>query len=106
MPSPRISPNSLYTQSDISRTRIHMSEPATPVASQAPAPAPTAPAQAPAPTAPASSPAPTAPAKRRGPPKLLIILVILAAVGYGVWKMFLQPAPAPEGVVQVSGRIE
>jgi HlyD family secretion protein len=32
--------------------------------------------------------------------------VILAAIGYGVWKKFLQPAPVPEGVVQLSGRIE
>jgi HlyD family secretion protein len=46
------------------------------------------------------------PKKRKGPPKLLIILVILAAVGYGVWKKFLQPKPVPEGVVQLSGRIE
>jgi HlyD family secretion protein len=45
-------------------------------------------------------------AKRRGPPKPLIVLVILAAIGYGVWKKFLQPAPVPEGVVQLSGRIE
>ncbi len=51
-----------------------------------------------------ASPAPVA--KRRGPPKPLIVLVILAAIGYGVWKKFLQPAPVPEGVVQLSGRIE
>ncbi|HEY4086058.1 MAG TPA: HlyD family efflux transporter periplasmic adaptor subunit [Bryobacteraceae bacterium] len=48
----------------------------------------------------------TPPNKRKGPPKALIILVILAAVGYGVWKKFLQPKPVPEGVVQLSGRIE
>jgi len=52
-----------------------------------------------------ASPAPAAP-KRKGPPKPLIILLILAAIGYGVWKKFLQPAPVPEGVVQLSGRIE
>jgi HlyD family secretion protein len=46
------------------------------------------------------------PKKRKGPPKALIILVILAALGYGVWKKFLQPKPVPEGVVQLSGRIE
>ena len=57
------------------------------------------------PTTPAT-PAPAPPAKRKGPPKPLIILVILAAIGYGVWKKFLQPAPLPEGVVQLSGRIE
>jgi HlyD family secretion protein len=54
---------------------------------------------------PATNPAP-APAKRRGPPKFLIIVVILAAAGYGVWKKFFQPVPVPEGVVQLSGRIE
>ena len=32
--------------------------------------------------------------------------MILGAIGYGVWKYFLQPAPVPEGVVQLSGRIE
>jgi HlyD family secretion protein len=59
----------------------------------------------PANSAPAS-PASAAPPKRKGPPKFLIILVILAAVGYGVWKKFLQPKPVPEGVVQLSGRME
>lgn len=44
--------------------------------------------------------------KRKGPPKPLIILIILAAVGFGVWKLFLQPKPVPEGIVQLSGRIE
>jgi HlyD family secretion protein len=60
-----------------------------------------------------SEPATTPPAPaaapqkaRKGPPKLLIIVVIMAAVGYGVWKKFLQPVPVPEGVVQLSGRIE
>src|SRR5580698_9349908 len=53
-----------------------------------------------------ATPAPAPPAKRKGPPKPLIILLILAAIGYGVWKKFLQPAPQPEGVVQLSGRIE
>ncbi len=48
----------------------------------------------------------TPPKKRGGPPKALIILIVLAAIGYGVWKKFLQPAPVPEGVVQLSGRIE
>jgi len=56
-------------------------------------------------TTPQTSPAPV-PKKRGGPPKPLIILVVLAAIGYGVWKEFLQPAPVPEGVVQLSGRIE
>lgn len=44
--------------------------------------------------------------KRDGPPKPLIIILILAVVGFIVWKKFLQPAPVPEGVVQLSGRIE
>ena len=55
------------------------------------------------PAAPAATPA--AP-KRKGPPKPLIVLVVVAAIGYGVWKEFLQPAPVPAGVVQLSGRIE
>ncbi len=53
-----------------------------------------------------ATPATPAPKKRGGPPKPLIILVILAAIGYGVWKKFFQPVPVPEGVVQLSGRIE
>jgi HlyD family secretion protein len=32
--------------------------------------------------------------------------VIVVIVGFVVWKKFLQPAPVPEGVVQLSGRIE
>lgn len=56
-------------------------------------------------TASGSAPAPT-PAKRKGPPKPLIFLVLVAGIGYGVWKEFLQPVPVPEGVVLVSGRIE
>jgi HlyD family secretion protein len=46
------------------------------------------------------------PKKRGGPPKPLSILVLVAAIGYGVWKEFLQPAPPPAGVVQLSGRVE
>lgn len=58
---------------------------------------------------PASTPAtPATPAthKRKGPPKALIVLLLVAALGYGVWKEFLQPTPLPPGVVQLSGRIE
>jgi len=58
------------------------------------------------PATPATAPAVVQKKPRRGPPKPLIILLVLAAVGYGVWKKFLQPAPVPEGVVQLSGRIE
>jgi HlyD family secretion protein len=47
-----------------------------------------------------------APKKRRSPPKALIILLVLAAAGFGIWKAFLQPDPVPEGIVQLSGRIE
>lgn len=53
-----------------------------------------------------NSAAAPAPGKRRGPPKALIFLIILAAAGYGIWKNFLQPVPVPEGTVQLSGRIE
>src|SRR5580692_9498450 len=55
---------------------------------------------------PAAAPAASPKKPRGGPPKPLIILVILAAIAYGVWKEFLQPTPAPAGVVQLSGRIE
>ena len=55
---------------------------------------------------PATTPAAPEKPKRKGPPKPLIILVLIAAIGYGVWKEFLQPAPVPAGVVQLSGRIE
>ena len=54
------------------------------------------------PAAPAAAPAKT----RKGPPKALIVILLLAAIGYGVWKEFLQPTPPPAGVVQLSGRIE
>src|ERR1700733_9964253 len=57
------------------------------------------------PTTPAT-PATSEKPKRKGPPKPLIILLLLAAIGYGVWKEFLQPTPSPAGVVQLSGRIE
>jgi HlyD family secretion protein len=57
-------------------------------------------------TTPATPATPATPKKRKGPPKPLIILLLLAAVGYGVWKEFLQPTPSPAGVVQLSGRIE
>jgi len=57
-------------------------------------------------TTPATPAAPAEPKKRKGPPKALIILLIVAAIGYGVWKEFLQPKPSPAGVVQLSGRIE
>lgn len=45
-------------------------------------------------------------AKRGGPPKPLIIIVVLAVIGFIVWKKFIQQPAAPEGVVQLSGRIE
>ena len=54
------------------------------------------------PVATPAAPAPL-PKKRGGPPKPLIILLILAGVGYFVWKNYLQPVPLPEGVVQLSG---
>ena len=54
------------------------------------------------PAAPAAAPAKI----RKGPPKALIVILLLAAIGYGVWKEFLQPTPPPAGVVQLSGRIE
>src|SRR5580704_10525857 len=56
--------------------------------------------------------APTKPAppqsekKRGGPPKPLIILVVLAALGFGAWKLFFSKAELPGNVIALSGRIE
>jgi HlyD family secretion protein len=44
--------------------------------------------------------------RRSGPPKPLIALLILAAAGFGVWKLFLQKPPVPTDRIQLSGRIE
>ena len=48
-----------------------------------------------------------APAKRRGgPPKPLIILILLAGLGFGAWKLFFSKPEVPGNIVQLSGRIE
>jgi len=36
----------------------------------------------------------------------LVVILILAAVGFGVWKVFFSAPPIPANVVQLSGRIE
>ena len=36
----------------------------------------------------------------------LVLILILAAIGFAVWKMFLSAPPIPANVVQLSGRIE
>jgi HlyD family secretion protein len=45
-------------------------------------------------------------AKRKGPPKPLIFVVILAAAAFGAWKIFFSQPAVPGNVVQLSGRIE
>jgi HlyD family secretion protein len=57
-------------------------------------------------TAPATATPPQAPKKRGGPPKPLIFLVLLAAIAFGVWKLFLQKTELPGSVIALSGRIE
>jgi len=54
--------------------------------------------------APAKTPPP--PAKRGGPPRPLIVLVLLAAVGFGAWKLFFDKQEVPANIVALSGRIE
>jgi HlyD family secretion protein len=44
--------------------------------------------------------------KRRNPLKILIPLLVIAAIGYGVWRMAFQKQGPPPGVVQLAGRIE
>jgi len=36
----------------------------------------------------------------------LVVILILAAVGFGVWKVFFSTPPIPANIVQLSGRIE
>jgi HlyD family secretion protein len=44
--------------------------------------------------------------RRGGPPKPLIFLLLLAALGFGAWKLFFSKPEAPLNIVQLSGRIE
>ena len=56
---------------------------------------------------PKTQPAKPEPKKPRGgPPKPLIILLLLAAVAFGAWKIFFSKSDAPANIVQLSGRIE
>ena len=45
-------------------------------------------------------------AKRRAPLRVLVALVVLAAAGFVIWKVFFSRPPQPANVVALSGRIE
>ena len=77
---------------------------------QAP-PDPTAPIVPPAPatTQPAAEPAPPAVGKKITGKRIMagiILLVVIAAGAYLIWKMFLAVPPVPASIVILSGRIE
>ncbi len=46
------------------------------------------------------------PPRRKGPPKPLIFLVVLAGLGFGAWKLFFSHPAGPSNVIALSGRIE
>jgi HlyD family secretion protein len=58
------------------------------------------------PANPARAPAAAVKKKSGIPFTPIIIGLIVIAVAFGVWREFLRPTPVPEGVVQLSGRIE
>jgi HlyD family secretion protein len=60
----------------------------------------------PAETAPVKPASPPAEKKRGGPPKPLIILILVAAIGFGVWKLYFSKTPLPSSVIALSGRME
>ncbi len=45
-------------------------------------------------------------ARRKGPPKPLIILVVLAGLGFGAWKLFFSKPAVQGNVIALSGRVE
>lgn len=45
-------------------------------------------------------------AERKRPPVILILLVVLAIIGFFVWRAFFSQPPVPANIVVVSGRIE
>jgi HlyD family secretion protein len=54
-----------------------------------------------------TKPAPPQPEKKRGGPlKPLIVLILLAALGFGAWKLFFSKKELPANVIALSGRIE
>jgi HlyD family secretion protein len=83
-----------------------------------PAPAPANPAQpnpqsAPAAAQPGQAQPKTAPADAKPPRSMarkiivpLVVVLILAAVGFGVWRLFFYVPPLPASIVPLSGRIE
>jgi HlyD family secretion protein len=46
------------------------------------------------------------PKKSRNPLKVLVPLLILAGIGYGVWKLVFSKPAVPDNIVALSGRIE
>jgi HlyD family secretion protein len=44
--------------------------------------------------------------RRKGPPKPLIVLVVLGGLAFGAWKIFFSKPEVPRNIVQLSGRIE
>jgi HlyD family secretion protein len=54
---------------------------------------------------PAPVPSPAAPARNRRMVRL-VVLAVLAAAGFGIWRAFFATPPLPESIVPVSGRIE
>ena len=60
--------------------------------------------QAKPPAAPVAAKPPRSMARRLLVP--LVVILVLAAVGFGVWKVFFSAPPIPANIVQLSGRIE
>lgn len=84
--------------------------PAQPAAAQQPAGEPTAAATQPAaPPKPADKKAPAPPAKKTTGKKIMvasILLVVIAAGAYVIWRVFFATPPVPASIVVLSGRIE
>ncbi len=69
-----------------------------------PAPAAAQPPEAKPQPAPASAPPPRSTARRLILP--LVVILVLVAAGFGVWKVFFSTPPIPANIVPLSGRIE
>lgn len=65
-------------------------------------PAPLAPQAKP----PQPEPPQSKPFRRSRRPVVLLVLVLLAGIGYGVWRAFFAATPVPDSIVVLSGRIE
>lgn len=54
-----------------------------------------------------TEPARSKPARRpRRALSFLLVLAVLAGIGFGIWKAFFEAAPVPDSIVLLSGRIE